>query len=293
MIEGSCSSTAIVVAGGVVLAAEDATLRGCVLPDAAPLSRALLRTTAAGRVILKMVGSRIGRSALRLLERLTIPGIVGHWNCRKCWIDDAWKQARGDGYDTILVLGSGFDTLSLRVARSHGDRVRVIDVDHPATLAARRAGVSDLGGRAPIMIEHDLGTPGVCRALGTHIGEDTSVFVVIEGVLMYFDAARVESLLAEVASIPARRLRVAFTYMEESPEGVAAFRPHSLLVHAWLSIIGEPFRSCMKPESIAALLGAHGFVLRDMSSRPGHSLVERALAGGEGAVVAERVRGTP
>lgn len=268
-------------------------MQGVVPPQAVAFSRTLMSATANGRRLLRWIDSPTGRWVLRCVERCTIPGMVGHWNCRKRWIDDAWQQAQSEGFNTLIIAGSGFDTLSLRATRKANQHVHAIDLDHPNTLRARRSGIELLGGPGPTLIEHDLGEPGLQRALEGALPEDANTLIVIEGVLMYLDPARVTALLSEFASLPSKRLRLVFTFMELSQRGKPAFAPRSWLVDTWLSLVGEPFCSGMTPQSLREMLSMHGFTPREVERHPGHSLTQLKLPSGECAVVADHSRHLP
>ena len=283
------SRTALVVAGGVVFAAGEPAMQDIVDPDAARLTRSMLRMNAMGNRLLRLIDSRAGRILIRLIERCTIPGVIRHWNCRKRWFEQAWRRAHVDGFDTMVVLGSGFDTLSLRVAIEPGASIRTIDVDHPATLAARRYGIAGHVPQSHTLVEHDLGQSGLGVALGGAISADSSTFVLIEGVLMYLEPGRVSRLFAELSSLKLRRLRVAFTFMECSESAPPAFRPRSRLVDLWLRWRGEPFRSGLDPDELKKWLEEQGFQLLDFSRTPGRAEGDANMLRGECAAVADRI----
>ncbi len=218
-----------------------------------------------------------------MLERWTIPGIVRHWVCRKQWLEAAWRAAQDDAYDTLIVLGCGFDTLSLRSSAN------AIDVDHPATLSVRRAALAQLNLRNHALIEHDLSAPGLRRKLEAALPSAVSTFVLIEGVLMYLDARGTDDLFAELRDLRSGRLRVAFTFMESPGGDPPAFRPRSRLVDAWLRLRGEPFRSGLDPCELAGWLRQRGFQLIGYSATPGRTNADACVLRGESAAVADRI----
>lgn len=281
------SRTALLVAGGVVYAAGDDRLCELVEPRAAELSRRMLQ--AARPSLLQLIDSRPGRWAIRALERWTIPGIIRHWNCRKVWLARAWESAQRDGFDTLIILGSGFDTLSLRVAQSSGGTIQTIDVDHPATLKARQSALSGFSEPSHSYIAHDLGHPHVGDALRPAISNEKSVFVVIEGVLMYLEPDRVNELFRELAAMAARRLRVAFSFMEKIGDFAPAFRPRSRLVDLWLGFWREPFRSGLDPNALAAWLKGRNFQLLEYSASPDDAPAAATKLHGECVALADRV----
>jgi len=283
------SRTALVVSAGVVFAAGEPAMQGIVDPEAARWTRLLLRTNPQGNRLLRLVDSWAGRMLIRLMERCTIPGVIRHWNSRKRWIEQAWRIASADGFDTLVVLGSGFDTLSLRIALAPDNETRTIDVDHPVTLTARRTGIAGLVSPSHLLVEHDLCQPGLGAAIGAAIPMKSSVFVLIEGVLMYLSPGRVSELFSELAALKAERLRVAFTFMEGSGSRPPAFRPRSRLVDGWLRWRGEPFRSGLDPENLASWLESRGYRLADFSTTPGRAPGCIHPLRGECAAVANRI----
>lgn len=287
MIGDGPSRTALVVAGGVAYAAGDPQLKGLVEPEAAKFTRRMLQY--ARPRLLRLIDSPLGRWAIRTLERWTIPGIIRHWNCRKVWLAQAWESARHDNFDTLVILGSGFDTLSLRVAQSAGGAIQTIDVDHPATLRARQSAVSDFSHPSHTFIAHDLGHPDVGETLRPAISNERSVFVVIEGVLMYLEPERVEELFRELAAMQLRNLRIAFSFMERLGDAPPAFRPRSRLVDIWLGLRREPFRSGLDPKELNAWLRKLGYQLLKYAASPDDAPTTDTKLRGEGVALADRV----
>lgn len=284
MKPGQPSRTALLVAGGICFAANEPELRGLVDAEAVRLTRLLLGACGPGRNLLRWIDSTQRRTLLKLLERCTIPGIVRHWICRKRWIEASWRAAQRDGFDTLVVLGCGFDTLSLRA----GETAHVIDVDRTPVLTVRRAALARLGLRDHALIEHDLEAPGLDRQLARALAPTSSTFVLIEGVLMYLEPSRVDDLFAELRELSGQRLRIGFTFME-SPRGAApAFRPRSRLVDAWLRWRREPFRSGLDPSELRGWLRQHGFELTHYSPTPARADAGLLSLRGEAVALADR-----
>ena len=75
---------------------------------------------------------------------------------RKRWIESRVRAAIADGASQLVVLGAGFDTLGVRLAVERPD-FRVVEIDHPATLAVKRSVVEmRLGCGGPVMVESDF-----------------------------------------------------------------------------------------------------------------------------------------
>lgn len=281
------SRTALLVAAGVVFASSEPDLRDLVDSDAVALARRLLQSTRPS--LLRLIDSPNGRKLIRWLERCTIPGIIRHWNCRKQWIERTWRQARRDEYDMLVILGSGFDTLSLRTARAGGGMIRTVDVDHPATLAARRAALAGFDIPGHSFFAYDLSEPDLRASLERVILRDNSVFVVIEGVLMYLPPQRVNALFRELAGTASRRMRIAFSFMEQAGGSRPAFRPRSRLIDGWLRVRGEPFRSGLDPSRLDEWLKGLGFQLLSFAPTPDEARAVTGALRGECVSLAERV----
>ena len=86
---------------------------------------------------------------------------------RKRWIESRVRAKIAAGASQVVVLGAGLDTLGVRLASERPD-LRVVEIDHPATLAVKRSVVErKLGAvgrswRRPIY--HAMTRPGAsCR----------------------------------------------------------------------------------------------------------------------------------
>jgi methyltransferase (TIGR00027 family) len=190
-----------------------------------------------------------------------------------------WVESRAHGFDQLVVLGAGLDTLGVRAAADGA--VRVVEVDHPATQRIKR---EILGPRSSLqLIEAKLDEPGGIGAAAETLDPGRASFIVIEGLLMYLSAAEVRRLLDEVRSLNVPALRIAFTFMEHWSSGKIGFMPRSRLVEWWLHFRGEPFRWWIATGELAAFLKPHGLQLQAVADG-------RALGGtllGESVAIAQ------
>lgn len=280
------SMTACVVAGAT-LAAFNRALAPTPSSEGVALTRRLLCAGFAGRLFVKSLDSGVGLLLWRWVERLAAPGFVQHIARRKAWIERACRVALAEGYQRVVIMGAGFDTLGPRLAIEAV--AEVIELDHPATQQAK---VSALGAesRMPAMISIDLASQLPGKVVGAHgDGGTRCTFMIIEGVLMYLPMDRVEHLLDDLAAMPCVGLRVAMTFMECGSGEKPGFKPRPALVSAWLRLVGEPFRWGATREQFATMLRQRGFEILDLAG--GHDL-ERLWPGerliGETAVLVER-----
>jgi methyltransferase (TIGR00027 family) len=164
------------------------------------------------------------------------------------------------GVSQLVVLGAGLDTFAYR--NPLADRLRVFEVDHPATQAwkrrrldeARIAAPGDLV-YAPVDFERQALLDGLAAA-----GFDPArrTFFLWLGVVPYLTAEAVRATLESIGGLPGGG-EVAFDYADPpaalSDEARAAHRARAERVAA----IGEPWLSYFEPPALHALLTELGF----------------------------------
>lgn len=247
------SSTALLIAASTLLSASDARTADLVAPGAADWCRRLLWHR--HRLLARSADWAPTGWLWRRLEAWTLPGIQAHYWHRKRWLEQQVRQALAeDPSRQLVVLGAGFDTLGLRLA-SEIPQLQVLELDHPATQAAKRAA---LGGAAPPNLSW-LALDLARQELPIECLQPDRI-VLAEGLLMYLEPAQVQRLLAQLAGVP--RLQLLFSYMVRWPDGRAGFRPHSAAVERWLAWRQERFLWALPPAELPALLQGLGLALR-------------------------------
>jgi methyltransferase (TIGR00027 family) len=231
-----------------------------------------------------------------LAERTTVPGLMLHFMLRKRFIEDAMRASLAAGSRQVVVIGAGFDTLAARLAAEF-PQARFIEIDHPATQAAKRLAIDERGNLD--FIAADLAARPLQDALagGAYRRDAPSVFV-IEGLLMYLTDAQIAALFAAIAQLQRASGTLIFTVMEPAPDGRSRFHNATRLATWLLSLWSEPFRSAMPREVLMRLAERFpGLKLRDLADS--ETLRARylapsgrqhlPLARGETVVLAERV----
>src|SRR5437763_16366653 len=84
------------------------------------------------RLFLKIIRQGWFRPISKLIERMTIPGILLHYALRKKCIARLARSALGNGTTQVVIIGGGFDPLSFELHENMG-AVRSREIDHPAT----------------------------------------------------------------------------------------------------------------------------------------------------------------
>ena len=178
----------------------------------------------------------------RLIERLTIPGILLHYALRKQCISELAHSALANGVSQVVVLGAGFDPLSSELQREFPD-AQFWEIDHPATQRHKVRACSEIGIERLHFIAVDLSATALDRDELISSGFDPAkrTFWVAEGLLMYFPADIVSSLMKTLSSLSVAGSQFAFTFMERHEDGRIRFDSQTKLVDWWLRIRGEPF----------------------------------------------------
>ena len=160
-------------------------------------------------------------SATRFAERRAA-GALGFIVARCRFMDDVLIDALDQGIQQLVILGAGFDSRAYRFNRLK-NRVKVFEVDHPATQKAKiRKLQSTLGAGClptfvtfvPVDFTHES---LAVRLAECGYSERLKTLFIWEGVTMYLDAVSVEGTLAFIASHSAPGSTVVFDYMCAQP----------------------------------------------------------------------------
>jgi methyltransferase (TIGR00027 family) len=182
--------------------------------------------------------------------------------------EDELARAVARGVTQYVVLGAGLDTFAYR--NPFGDRLRVFEVDYPATQAWKREQLRDEGipepdwlRYVPVDFEHQTAIDALTRA---GMRRDQPALFAWLGVTMYLEETTVWSVLKAIASLPPGG-GVVFDYAV-IPEILS---PQTQLVFNELSRRvargGEPWVTFFDPRVLGAMLRATGFAsLNDMGS---------------------------
>ena len=289
MKSSQASNTAKVIAASTILLASDARTSALVAPHAAVLCRVFLSGSRMDRWLAASATLSFTRAIWRMVERLTLPGIMRHYWYRKRAIEARCRQAIADGVVRIVIIGAGFDTLAMRLAREM-PTLEAIEIDHPATQAAKVSALAHAAEAVPKnlrFIACDLAGEPLPPAL---FDDGQPCMVIMEGVLMYLPPTEVARLFDTLRAKASGRLQLMFSFMSTWPDGSCGFRPQSWLIERWLSWRGEPFLWSLQPEAMHGFLAARGFKLTAIALTrefSGAASAQGSMLEGENLVVCE------
>jgi methyltransferase (TIGR00027 family) len=241
--EEQASRTALLIAASLALLHHDPKYSRLVSKTSADLcARALEKHSSQTRLFSKIVRQSWFRPIAKLVERITIPGILLHYALRKKCIGELARSALANGAAQIVVLGAGFDPLSSELQREFPS-IEFWEIDHPATQRHKVRACSEIGIERVHFLAVDLSAAGLDRAALISSGFDPTkrTFLVAEGLLMYFPSNIVSSLMKTLSTISAPGSEFAFTFMEKQRGGHIRFDSQTKLVDSWLRRRGEPF----------------------------------------------------
>lgn len=286
MKPAQASNTAKLIAASTLLLASDPYFATLVAPDAVVLSQQFLSTNRTDRWLAKSAVHPLTRALWRGVERIIQPGIMLHFWHRKRWIERHCRDAIASGFERIVVIGAGFDTLGYRLADEFS-QLDIIEIDHPATQSVKRMALTG-GNVTPLhnlrFVERDLSIEHLPMDM---LNDGKSTIFIMEGVLMYLSSDDVGQLLTTLRRASAERMQIFFSFMTRWPDGGSGFRPRSRLVELWLAWRSEPFTWAIEPVAIQDFLAAHQLKLMELALTKDFTMLPGMESDGENLVWCE------
>jgi methyltransferase (TIGR00027 family) len=289
------SATAIFVANGVWWVSNHSQLKTEVPGLLGELNLAMVRHV--NRRVDTKLGSKILEMKTSLMQMVVMRGFYLHFVLRKRSIENYVRQAVQQNARQLIVIGAGFDTLSVRMAREFS-ALQIIEIDHPATQAWKRTALEDLtGGHSNVhLLPLDLTQQTMQQLLlnNEKYQAGTNTVVVAEGLTMYLSSKEVREILSFIKETSASGSRFIFTYMEERDPNDFQFKFASRLVDVWLAMKGEQFTWGLGDGQLEPFLNQSDFHLLDCATHkefreellsPANR--QAALAVGENVAVAQ------
>jgi methyltransferase (TIGR00027 family) len=189
---------------------------------------------------------------------------------RARYVEDSLFEALAHGAHQYVIIGAGLDTLAFRRPDLQ-DQLQVIEIDHPATQAFKRARLANAGLVAPSNLYFaaaDLERERLAIALDrTPYDPAAPTFFAWPGVTAYLTRQAIFETLRSIADLAAPGSRLVFDYLEP-----AAFAPDAPARVRFLiqraSEAGEPMLAGLDPGALASDLEHVGFhLVEDLGPR--------------------------
>jgi methyltransferase (TIGR00027 family) len=185
-------------------------------------------------------------------------GLRAHVVLRSRFAEDRLEAAVKRGIMQYIVLGAGYDTFAYRQPE-WAREIRVIEIDQPASQAAKREHLAAAGIAIPPNVtfaDVDFERESLRQGLDRHgISTDVPTFFSWLGVTMYLTEDAVDAVLQTVAAFPAGS-EIVFTFSPPR-EPRRPDQPPSLAELA--ASVGEPWLSYFEPEYLEQKLRGLGF----------------------------------
>jgi methyltransferase (TIGR00027 family) len=190
------------------------------------------------------------------------PGARTSGVARTRYIDDACLEALAEGFQQVVILGAGFDARAYRLPGI--EKIRVFEVDHPATLAAKQRRLGHMFAVVPshvTFVAVDFTQDRLDEVMRT-AGFDPAcrTWFLWEGVTNYLSAEVVDAMFHFVrTTVPGSR--ILFTYIHRDVlDHPAAFSGTRALVRT-LQQVGESWTFGFDPDALPTDLQQRGLVL--------------------------------
>ena len=237
------SRTALVIAASLVLLHRDPEHSGLVSKTSADLCAQMLEMhSSQTRLLLKILRQGWFRPVAKLIERITIPGILPHYILRKKCIAGLVRSALIDGATQVVIIGAGFDPLSFELHQDFRG-VQFWEIDHPATQIHKLRAFPKIGVERLHFVAVDLNVTALDKEalIKSSFDPTQRTCWIAEGLLMYLPPDIVSSFMRTLKTLSAPGSDFAFTFMEKQSDGRIRFDSQSKLVDWWLRGRGEPF----------------------------------------------------
>jgi methyltransferase (TIGR00027 family) len=233
------------------------------------------------------------------VERSTIPGILLHYLLRKRYLEETAHRLLDQGIRQVVILGAGFDMLAVHL-HPHFPDVTFLEVDYPATQAAKRKALQSKGLLKDnlVFLPVDFMRQTLTENLSKHprYKSDMDTLFIAEGVLMYLSQTDVSRLFDFIRDNAGAGSHFAFTFMEPLYNGKVNFHNRSKIVDLWMQIRGEPFTWGILRENLPQYLSSVGFAQEALATPDvfrksylaASALTQEPLAEGEYVCVAKR-----
>lgn len=172
--------------------------------------------------------------------------------CRSRYAEEALASAAASGVGQYVILGAGLDSFAYRGGLA--GRLRVFEVDHPASQEFKREALAAAGipvGGNVTFVAADLTAGSLVPSLAG-AGFDASAPAVFGwlGVTMYLTADAIGETMSAIAGLaPGTQLIADYVLPEAARDEAGAL--YGRLVAQVSAERGEPWRSCFTPPEIA------------------------------------------
>lgn len=197
------------------------------------------------------------------------PGVLGYLAVRCRYIDDYLEACLQAGIEQLVILGAGLDSRAYRIEGLKG-RVKMFEVDHPATQAVKCAKLTKLFGELPAHVTYvptDFDAETLEKLFDFGYSQQSKTLFIWEGVVHYLTAEAVDQTLGFVYKNSGSGSSIIFDYVYASALTAADKRSEIARMQRTQRYTGEGLIFGIEEGQIEAFLQARGYAqIKNMTS---------------------------
>lgn len=198
-------------------------------------------------------------------------GVAGSILSRARFAEEALEKAIAEGVEQYVLLGAGLDTFALR-RPDLLQRIRVIEVDLPATQVVKRQRLAALGFSPPPTLHFvavDFSREELPQALARScLRAEIPAFFSWLGVTYYLERENLFQVLRTLSEAAAPHSLLAFDYMDRAAFDPARAAPQAQKLQDKVRLLGEPMKTGLDPLGLEEDLRELGWKLQqDLASQ--------------------------
>ncbi len=206
----------------------------------------------------------VQRGLARLAQRRRTSGFA-EILLRARYCEDQLARAVAEGRAAqYVILGAGWDSFSIR-RTDLLPKLRVFELDHPATQQAKRERLEQLGFHLPAqvsLVPIDFERQTIDERLLAHgFDPELPTFVNWLGVTYYLTEPVIDGVFETLARLCHHELQVVFDYADKVRKGGSDAPLRWRIRRRFMRYLGEPFKTVWTPESLPARFAALGYEL--------------------------------
>ena len=185
---------------------------------------------------------------------------------RARYAEDQLERYLTKGVKQYVILGAGWDSFSLRRPDLAKD-IDVFEMDFPATQKKKVAKLKKLGLSLPENIHYtpiNFETTSISEALSqSSFDPSLPTFITWQGVTYYLSLSAIEGVLDDLSDYCTGDLDIVLDYVDERYFDTWKNSLHTRLLHSFVSLVGEPFKTGFNPATFSSWLKGRGYELKE------------------------------
>jgi len=197
------------------------------------------------------------------------PGVIGFLTVRCRYIDDTLEECLNAGLEQLVILGAGLDSRAYRFEQLRG-RVKVFEVDHPATQQVKLSKLQKIFGKLPEHVTYisvDFNEEHLQKLVEYGYSRQLRTLFIWEGVVHYLTTKAIDQTLEFVLENSGTGSSIIFDYLYLSALSAAHKREELNRMQRVKRFTGEGLTFGIEEGQIEAFLRARGYThIRNMTS---------------------------